>query len=82
MLNSLALLKDKDYQTILGVTKQKFDCMLEILEIRAKPEIGEAVNFRGVAEQNDKIHFGIPETKPQITEQTIRDRRKSQTFIP
>ena len=44
-------------------------------EVRAKPEIEEAVNFRGVAEQNDKIHFGIPETKSQLTEQTIRDMK-------
>ena len=44
-------------------------------EVRANPEIAEAVNFRGVLEQNDKIHFGIPETKSQLTEQTIRDMK-------
>ncbi|MBR0032952.1 MAG: hypothetical protein IJP61_11815, partial [Treponema sp.] len=44
-------------------------------EVRANPEIGEAVNFRGVPEQNDKIHFGIPETKSPLSEQTIRDMK-------
>ena len=39
------------------------------------PEFAEAVNFRGVPEQNDKIHFGIPETKSPLSEQTIRDMK-------
>ena len=44
-------------------------------EVRANPEMGEAVNFRGVPEQNDKIHFGIPETKSLLSEQTILDMK-------
>ena len=44
-------------------------------EVKANPEIGEAVNFRGVPEQSDKIHFGIPEAKAQTTEQTIRNMK-------
>ena len=31
-MNKLSKLKDEDYQTILGVKKQTFDAMLEILE--------------------------------------------------
>ena len=31
-MNKILQLKDKDYQTILGVTKQTFDCMLKLLE--------------------------------------------------
>ena len=37
--------------------------------------MGEAVNFRGVPEQNDRIHFGIPETKSPLSEQMIRDMK-------
>ena len=33
----------------------------------------EAVNFRGVPEQSDKIYFGIPETKSPLSEQTIKN---------
>ena len=44
-------------------------------EVRANPEIAESVNFRGVPAQNDKIHFGIPETKSPLSEQTIRDMK-------
>ena len=31
-MNKILKLKEKDYQTILGVTKRTFDCMLKILE--------------------------------------------------
>ena len=39
------------------------------------PEMGEAVNFKGVPETEDKLHFGIPEAKPPLSEQTIRDMK-------
>ena len=39
------------------------------------PEMGEAVNFKGVPEAEAKLHFGIPEIKPQLSEQTIRDMK-------
>ncbi|MBQ7069442.1 MAG: hypothetical protein IJM82_09800, partial [Synergistaceae bacterium] len=45
------------------------------IEVKAAQEIGEAVNFRGVPEQNDKIHYGIPETKSPLSEQTIRNMK-------
>ena len=45
------------------------------LEVKAAQEVQEAVNFRGVPEQKDKVYFGIPETKSQLTEQTIRDMK-------
>ena len=45
------------------------------LEVKAAQEVQEAVNFRAVPEQKDKVYFGIPETKSQITEQTIRDMK-------
>ena len=31
-MNKILQLKEKDYQTILEVTKHTFDCMLKILE--------------------------------------------------
>ena len=43
--------------------------------VNPNPGIAEAVNFRGVPEQSDRIHYGIPETNPQISEQTIRDMK-------
>ncbi|MBQ6435572.1 MAG: hypothetical protein IJJ09_06190, partial [Synergistaceae bacterium] len=45
------------------------------LEVKAAQEVQEAVNFRAVPEENDKVYFGIPETKSQLTEQTIRDMK-------
>ncbi|MBR0278590.1 MAG: hypothetical protein IJQ75_01245, partial [Synergistaceae bacterium] len=42
--------------------------------VKPSPEIAEAVNFRGVPEQNDRIHFGIPTAKG-LSEQTIRDMK-------
>ena len=39
------------------------------------PEIVEAVNFKGVPETEGKLHFGIPEAKPQLSEQTILDMK-------
>ena len=50
-------------------------------EVRANPEIAEAVNFRGVPEQNDKVHFGISETKSPLSEQTIRDMKLVETPV-
>ena len=39
------------------------------------PEMGEAVNFKGVPETEDTLHLGIPEAKPPLSEQTIRDMK-------
>ena len=39
------------------------------------PEMGEAVNFKGVPETEGKLHFGIPEAKSPLSEQTIRDMK-------
>ncbi|MBR0279461.1 MAG: hypothetical protein IJQ75_05715 [Synergistaceae bacterium] len=38
-------------------------------------EMGEAVNFKGVPETEGKLHFGIPEAKSPLSEQTIRDMK-------
>ena len=40
--------------------------------IKTDSDLDEAVNFRGVPEQPEKHHFGIPKEKP-LSEQTIKD---------
>ena len=45
------------------------------ITVENHPEMGEAVNFKGVPETEGKLHFGIPEAKSPLSEQTIRDMK-------
>ncbi|MBR0316792.1 MAG: DEAD/DEAH box helicase family protein [Synergistaceae bacterium] len=42
-------------------------------EVKAAQEVQDVVNFRAVPKENNKIYFGIPEAKSQLTEQTIKN---------
>ena len=44
-------------------------------DVKAAQEIGTAVNFTGIPEAGQRVHFGIPESKSQLTEQAIRDMK-------
>ncbi len=41
--------------------------------VNSSPSLDEAVNFRRVPEQSVNLHFGIPETKSPLSEQTIKN---------
>ena len=49
-MNKILQLKEDDYQTILGVTKHTFDCMLKFLEQayaeKHKKGVGVYQNYR------------------------------------